>query len=807
MEITKKTINETDVSEGNFAIVRDNDIGNILFGCPPEIVKYFNRESEIIPANIVVPKRTFRKGKNYFELEFIAYNVIFFKQGNIPINIICKETQERRVRVILRESLFGPEFKNIFESLLMKSLGKFDGFEKHLYTFTEHIGDNKNIFLSFKKIISNSPRPKEVFLKMLPIICKHLKKKSGLSNFIHGDLERVITKTYVKAAMLKLEMNVFAKCSDEEYRDFLNGFVKFHHFDLEGKVVLTGNNGIRCEIVQKENGNFKIYKKGKFAIDSIFRQKDINTDRIEIANKPFDMPELGITFVGAGTGFDPDTYTSCFVIWINGKGIVVDLVADCENHFRRLGFSSNDINHIFLSHLHADHDAGIIEKILIGEKNHILTSRVIFDSFLRKAEALTNFEKEILKDFVSFTCLEEGKEIKVPGIERAYITFDYAFHSIPSGRFKLRYKCLDGKEVLIGFSGDTKYDTKLVDKLHKDGVITTNRRKKILGFLWDCDVIIHEAGEGDLHTNIKELSALPQRLKKKCILMHTNEEIRKTKGFHFAREGETTYIIKQKHHDYLKNAFPLVKSTGVFPKFTTKRFASLVQNKSTNIKTFYKGQYIFEQQSIGDEFYIILSGFAEVIKDGKVIAVYDRGCFFGELAIINKDKLRKASIMAKSKLVLLCLERSIYIKFNLSTTIQERMYEFGNYFAQWMPSSLVGYLSRGELVNFCNGDNIITIYDTSKEVYLLISGEVDIVDAKGDIVAHISDVDILGEIAFFKQVSRTATVKVSTRVASALRLDNKLFEQIYGKFPSFYATVIKKMDRRIRSFEKPSKQN
>lgn len=35
-------------------------------------------------------------------------------------------------------------------------------------------------------------------------------------------------------------------------------------------------------------------------------------------------PEFGITVLGASHGFDPSGNTSGYIIWINGRGIMVD---------------------------------------------------------------------------------------------------------------------------------------------------------------------------------------------------------------------------------------------------------------------------------------------------------------------------------------------------------------------------------------------------------------------------------------------------------------------------------------------------
>ena len=270
--------------------------------------------------------------------------------------------------------------------------------------------------------------------------------------------------------------------------------------------------------------------------------------------------------------------------------------------------------------------------------------------------------------------------------------------------------------------------------------------------------------------------------------------------FRFANDGETISLIKQKYPHSIKDFIPLIKNTGLFPKFTSKQFDNLLRN--TAIRTFSKGQYVFKQGSIGHKFYIILSGFAEVVKNGKTISIYEKGSFFGELALINKDKKRRTSIKAKSKLLLLEIERSQYEKFHLSTIIKERIYELTNYFADTTNSSLIGYISRGEFLIYMKGENIITFGDTSRDVFILISGEVDILDCEDRLIVHVTDIEVLGEMAFLKNIPRTATVKVTSRRATAICLDFKLFAKISDKFPFFYATALKKMDRRWEAFEK-----
>ncbi|MEE9605387.1 MAG: cyclic nucleotide-binding domain-containing protein [Candidatus Scalindua sp.] len=797
MKTIKRTIHQPTTTISNFITVKDDDIGDILFGCPPEVVKYFNSKNIPIPSYIVIPQRIFRKGKNYFDLEFVVNTILFPKQNKKSITVACTESQEESVRTLLQVSLFGPYLKDLFSSLLFESLtrlrlGKLQ--KNSLKRITEQIGENSELYSHFKEIMSLRPAKEIVLSKMRPVLRQLLGNISWIERGSQKRIYGLIAGAYVEAAMMKHEMDVFSVCEKEKRDEFINRFISFKIFDSKGNVTLTNREGSKLKICQTKFGTFKLYKKGRL-IDSFDLQLVNRNERfLQIAPSPLEIPEFGVTFLGSGTGFDPDTCTNCFIIWINGKGIAVDLLVNCEDRFRQLGIASSDVTHIFLSHLHSDHDAGVIEKILIGEKSHLLTSNIIFDSFLKKAEAVTKFTKSSIRDFVYFTALKAGKEIRVPGIDRTYITFDYSLHSIPTGRFKLRYKSLSGKEIKIGFSSDTKFDKKLVNKLYKNGTITAGRRDDILGFLWDCDLIIHEAGGGTLHTEAKDLMVLPAQVRKKCILTHTDKKMRNFKGFRYAKEGETISLIKQKYPHAISDFMPLIKNTGIFPRFTSKQFDNLIRNSS--IETFSKNQYVFKQESIGRKLYIILSGFAEVIKNGKALSIYEKGSFFGELALINRDCKRMTSIRAKSKLQLLGIDKFFYEKYHLSTIIKERIYELTNYFADSTNSSLIGYISRGEFLIFMKGEDIITFGDTSRDVYILISGEVDILDSEERLIAHVTDVEVLGEMAFLKDIPRTATVKVTSKQATAIHLDFKLFAEISDKFPSFYATALKKMERR-----------
>ena len=217
MKSITRTVQHPTTTSSNFVIVRDKDLGYILFGCPPELIKYFNLKKISIPPDIVIPHRTFRKGKNFIDLEFVVYAILFFQRSKKSITIACTETQEKNIRIVLEEALFGPCLKNIFRVFL------FESFDKRLFNKSqlnslgkaaEQIGSKREIFSRFKEIMSLKCEEAKVISEVRPVIVLLLKKIFRVDKELHNRIYRMFTKAYVKASMLKLEMDTFSVCEE-----------------------------------------------------------------------------------------------------------------------------------------------------------------------------------------------------------------------------------------------------------------------------------------------------------------------------------------------------------------------------------------------------------------------------------------------------------------------------------------------------------------------------------------------------------------------------------------------------------------
>ena len=68
------------------------------------------------------------------------------------------------------------------------------------------------------------------------------------------------------------------------------------------------------------------------------------------------------------------------------------------------------------------------------------------------------------------------------------------------------------------------------------------------------------------------------------------------------------------------------------------------------------GRTVIRQGDLGQEFAMIASGEAEIVKDGAVVATIGPGAYFGEVALLD-SVTRTASVVAKTDLTLQVIDR------------------------------------------------------------------------------------------------------------------------------------------------------
>lgn len=175
-------------------------------------------------------------------------------------------------------------------------------------------------------------------------------------------------------------------------------------------------------------------------VPDVIRPPDLSKDVSKLF-QPFQPPQFGFTFLGTSHGFDPAGQTvrrvvvgalcgrplysrlrwcvprslhvfpllqTGFVLWINGQGVMVDPPPNSSVLLQMMGIPPRLIDTIVLTHCHADHDAGTLQKVLEEGQVTIMATPTIIGSFVVKYSALTGIEEAMLRQLFRFRPVRIG---------------------------------------------------------------------------------------------------------------------------------------------------------------------------------------------------------------------------------------------------------------------------------------------------------------------------------------------------------------------------------------------------------------
>jgi len=238
---------------------------------------------------------------------------------------------------------------------------------------------------------------------------------------------------------------------------------------------------------------------------------------------------MRLTIIGCGDAFGAGgRLQTSFHVRSSAATFLIDCGTTTLIGMRRLGFQPNDIDTVFVSHLHGDHFGGLpwllVDAIYVSKRTRPLVvtgPKCIEARFLTAAEALYPDITTAKRDFaLSFVEYEEQKPLQIGGV--SVIPFEVKH---PSGAppYALRFT-IDGR--VLAFTGDTGWVEALCEVAQ------------------GADLFISECFQYDLtlpiHLDYLTIDANYQRLgAKRMLLTHMGEAMLS----HIGKVDPSRYLI------------------------------------------------------------------------------------------------------------------------------------------------------------------------------------------------------------------------------------------------------------------------
>eukprot|EP01094_Clydonella_sp_ATCC50884_P022093 TRINITY_DN5002_c0_g1_i2.p1 TRINITY_DN5002_c0_g1~~TRINITY_DN5002_c0_g1_i2.p1 ORF type:complete len:488 (+),score=212.94 TRINITY_DN5002_c0_g1_i2:1171-2634(+) len=335
---------------------------------------------------------------------------------------------------------------------------------------------------------------------------------------------------------------------------------------------------------------------------------------------------------------------------------MVDPPLNSSNQLKVAGIPPHLIDSIILTHCHADHDAGLIRKVLEEGQCTIYTTQTIMQSFLRKYSAIANTSVSELMTLFNFRPVPLTTPLRLFGGE---LHFHYSIHTIPCIGFSAYF---GGKSLF--YSGDTRNEPQFIRSLRDKGVMSERRAETFLSFGWHQTAILHEAGVPPIHTPMEVLVALPDHVKERLYLIHTStSSVPEGAGLKVAEEGvEHSITLEPVQAPTFGDAIELLavlEQIDLFQNFSLTQAKEILQ--SLRQDHWSPGQPIVAEGARGEHFFIISSGVVSVSQNGVVLKNLSIGDYFGEMALITEEP-RSASCTAVTEVTTLTFARLDFLR-------------------------------------------------------------------------------------------------------------------------------------------------
>lgn len=214
---------------------------------------------------------------------------------------------------------------------------------------------------------------------------------------------------------------------------------------------------------------------------------------------------MKLRFLGCGDGFSVEQGHNSALLTFADTNLCIDFPESNHASLHQMGMKLNEVEHIFVTHLHEDHINGLSKLALFHRvypgkaKPKLYVPTGLRDDLwqvLRHGLELTTRGKRVFEDYFDVACVDEAFEIA--GMRFELIRTQHVPDMLSYGLLCKPY---------FYFSGDTRLDETYISTV-----------------AGEVQTIFHECHmqEDQLpsHTSLEEILTLPESIQEKMLLMH-----------------------------------------------------------------------------------------------------------------------------------------------------------------------------------------------------------------------------------------------------------------------------------------------
>lgn len=227
---------------------------------------------------------------------------------------------------------------------------------------------------------------------------------------------------------------------------------------------------------------------------------------------------IALTFLGTGSAFSKKFGNNSAVLTVGDKNLLIDCGRTTPDDLAKSEFKWNDIDAIFITHLHGDHvygleEAGFMGRYVFRQKPHIIFPHRkvkvdLWEKVLKGTMMQGDLDRNMtFDDYFTYEIVDESMQ---------YFEFNGVMISVFSTQHvtnKKSYGLIIGEYDYIVYTSDSLFDSEMITSLYQGGA------QKIFH---DCQMIGYE---GQVHASLDELATLPSNIRKDIVIMHYGDDL------------------------------------------------------------------------------------------------------------------------------------------------------------------------------------------------------------------------------------------------------------------------------------------